>query len=300
MEKRALVLAAGGEKGAYHAGAMQVLLESMENPGWDIIAGTSVGAVTAFYVAQFMRSEAEDAVKSVQDLWLDIKTKDIYKRWCPFGKAHGLWKAAMYDSRPLRKTLGKKVDLDKVAASDVDLRIGTVDRDTGAYEVFGKDSTDLLDAVVGSASIPVLFLPSNVNGSWKVDGGLRNASPIKAAIKAGATHVDLIMLHPSDSTMTKMDDPNAFDMISRTIDVLLAEVIDDDLRLALKNNRIATLEEMLREHEGGTLDGSGKRAIEFRVVRPEKPLPTTSLEFNADIAAKLIAMGREDARRQLG
>ena len=49
--KKALVLAGGGTKGAYQAGAIRALCE-MGMDDWDIVTGTSVGSMHAALVVQ--------------------------------------------------------------------------------------------------------------------------------------------------------------------------------------------------------------------------------------------------------
>ena len=52
MAKRALVLSGGGARGAYEAGVLRFIVEEMPkrfgvNPQFDIVSGTSVGAIHA-------------------------------------------------------------------------------------------------------------------------------------------------------------------------------------------------------------------------------------------------------------
>ncbi|MEE1334753.1 MAG: patatin-like phospholipase family protein, partial [Erysipelotrichaceae bacterium] len=49
--KKALVMAGGGTRGAYQAGAIKALIEMGRND-WNIVTGTSVGALNACLVVQ--------------------------------------------------------------------------------------------------------------------------------------------------------------------------------------------------------------------------------------------------------
>jgi len=53
---QALILEAGGDKGSYEAGALDVLINNATNPEntyWDVISGVSAGAINAGYMAQY-------------------------------------------------------------------------------------------------------------------------------------------------------------------------------------------------------------------------------------------------------
>jgi NTE family protein len=83
-KQRALILAGGGALGAYEAGAIKALCNSLteqdkkngEHTGllFDIIAGTSIGAMNgAILVSQFLQSRNwKDAAKNLIDFWVDV------------------------------------------------------------------------------------------------------------------------------------------------------------------------------------------------------------------------------------
>jgi len=56
---KALILSGGGARGAYEAGAVRTLLE---HERFDIICGTSIGAINGTLVAQ-------DEVEKLEALW---------------------------------------------------------------------------------------------------------------------------------------------------------------------------------------------------------------------------------------
>ena len=60
---------------------------------------------------------------------------------------------------------------------DRDLRICTVDAETGEFVVFQRDTgVSLLDAVCASCAVPLVYPPALVNGRHYIDGGMRSVA----------------------------------------------------------------------------------------------------------------------------
>ncbi len=58
-----------------------------------------------------------------------------------------------------------------------DLRITTVDAETGEFVVLTRDShVDLVDAVAASCAVPHVYPPATINGRRYLDGGMRSAA----------------------------------------------------------------------------------------------------------------------------
>src|ERR1700685_3734806 len=62
---RALILSGGGARGAYEAGVAAALAEQMN---FDIVCGTSIGAVNGFAVAQGMADQLEAIWREAAEL----------------------------------------------------------------------------------------------------------------------------------------------------------------------------------------------------------------------------------------
>src|SRR4051812_23899575 len=76
MQPIALVLAGGGARGAYEAGALSVLLPALppdQRP--NLIVGTSVGAVNGAYVAATLADDA--SLAAGRELWETIHWSDV-------------------------------------------------------------------------------------------------------------------------------------------------------------------------------------------------------------------------------
>src|SRR3954463_13669168 len=78
-ERIALVLAGGGARGAYEAGALTVLLPELERRGQrpDLVVGTSVGALNAAFVAATAHLPAADVADAAIAAWSSIRDERV-------------------------------------------------------------------------------------------------------------------------------------------------------------------------------------------------------------------------------
>src|SRR5919199_5783208 len=78
-KQTAIVLQGGGALGAYEAGVVQAIFDKLKEqngstPSFDIIAGTSIGAITASILANYFmqHNEWENATEKLQEFWNDV------------------------------------------------------------------------------------------------------------------------------------------------------------------------------------------------------------------------------------
>jgi NTE family protein len=80
--RRAVVLSGGGARGAYEAGVLRFLLDEFPQrtglePRFDIVCGTSVGAIHACYLAATAEGGAGRGQRLV-DIWRDLKGEEVF------------------------------------------------------------------------------------------------------------------------------------------------------------------------------------------------------------------------------
>ena len=119
---RALVLSGGGCKGAFQVGALQHLMVNLKKQ-YDVYCGVSVGAINCAHLAMYPKSEGVTAAMDLHELWKNLETKKVYKRWFPFGKLHALWKKSIYNSKPLKQMMHRELDKPRMRNSGCRLRI---------------------------------------------------------------------------------------------------------------------------------------------------------------------------------
>jgi len=284
---RAVVLSGGGAFGSYEAGALKYLAQE-EKREWDLLCGVSAGALNAAYLSQAKQGELGEYSEKLCQLWVTTSTPMVYKKW-PLGYLGALCHPSVFNSRPYVKLVQDNLDLAKVAVSGRKARIGAVCWDTGEYHVATEQSSIFDWWTIASASFPVFFLPVKIDGKHYGDGGLRNVTPIKEALKAGAKKIDVIVAQNVNTISEWVSKgKNAIpDYMIRGLDIITKEVSLTDLQVAGIENPFVELTESYSD-------------VKITVCQPTKPLAGSSLEFNPETAKENIRRGYEDAKRVWG
>lgn len=279
---RALVLSGGGSKGAYEVGAVQYLYQALGR-SYDIICGVSVGALNGAFLAQYKKGAEVQASQGLDALWDGVNDARIYKHWFGWYLA-ALWKPSVYNTKPLQDLVREKLDAKAVRESGKALRVGAVDLLNAQYKLFDENYKDLAGAVIASSAFPVMFTPIDMEGGTWTDGGVRDITPLKAAIQLGATEVDIIMCSPSGlKPMAKGG--KALQVALRALDILTDEVNANDIAKAQLHNRLV---------KAGV--GDGKRFIDFHIIRPVDELIENSLNFDPKLQKGMRERGYNDAK----
>lgn len=165
MEKRkyrtGLVLSGGGARGFAHLGVIKALNDAGIYP--DVISGTSAGAlVGVMYADGYQPEEILNIMNTTSRLH--------YIR--PTVPREGLLLISGIE-RILKENLRAK----KFEDLKIPLYVTATDLNNGKAEYFS--SGDLLNPVIASASIPVLFKPVIIDSIYFVDGGVLDNLPIK-------------------------------------------------------------------------------------------------------------------------
>lgn len=158
--KTGIALSGGGIKGLCHAGVLKALEEHDIFP--EIISGVSAGAVVgAFYADGFSPDE-------IAALFEDISFRKMTNIQIPEG---GFFRIDAFENF-LKKTLRTK----KIEDLKIPLKIVATDLDKGRSVIFSKGN--LVDALIASSTIPILFSPKKINGTHFVDGGVLKNFPV--------------------------------------------------------------------------------------------------------------------------
>ncbi len=288
---RALVLAGGGSHGAYEVGVLKYTMGVL-GIHYDIICGISVGALNGSYIAQYKKGQEKEAIEGLEKLWFNIKgDKDVRKNWFPFGPAT-LWKPSLYNTAPLKKLIDENMSQEAILESGKKLRVGVVSFNDGEYKVYNEKSPYIKEATYGSAAFPIFFNPVQLGDHLCTDGGVRNVTPFRDAIRLGATEIDIII--PSAEGLPQYG--NLFSGLWKLI---------KPLRLALR-----TLEVMMDELSLGDLKPceAVNKAIEghpspryrnilIRKIRPTVKWDYFSLKFDPKNFKEAIDQCFADAKK---
>jgi len=215
----ALVLQGGGALGAYQAGVYQALLEADVEPTW--VAGISIGAINSAIIAGNPRPERVprlrefwELVSSPRDggwssLWQGLLGGDVARSWSsqiaagqvaangapgffnprfpppyllpPGGAGATSW----YDTTPLRTTLERLVDFDRINAGAMRFSVGAVNVRTGNFAYFDNAAERIgPEHVMASGALPPAFEAIEIDGERYWDGGLVSNTPLDWVLSA--------------------------------------------------------------------------------------------------------------------
>jgi predicted acylesterase/phospholipase RssA len=242
----------------------------------------------AAYLAQFPRGFEDEAINCVAALTMNMRFADVAAPWWPLGKVLGLWKSSIYNAAPLHRLVRREYSQEAIRSAGRKLRIGAVSLDGGEYAVFDEQCEHLHEAILASCAFPGVLLPVEIRGQLFVDGGVRVYTPIAAAIDAGATHIDIVMTSPENPSPARLSKASALHVMARSLDLMMDEVIDKDLKLVSAYNRLAALA------------STTKRPIVARVIRPAHELPIGTWDFDSPHTVAVRACGLRDAQLALG
>jgi len=279
VQRKALVLAGGGSKGAFEVGVLQRLMGDQQND-YELLCGTSVGAINAAYLAQTALGQPQQAIAKLRAQWDTVTTDKVHKRWFPFGRAEAFFKTSVYDSEPIQKWIRSSLDANAVRSSGRRLRIVAVSFGTGESFVANEQTPDLPEWVIASSAFPVMLTPASIGGDLWTDGGLRNVTPLGEAIRAGAEDIDVVLCSdPFAKSPFAVQDARAIpQLLLRSIDIMNGEVSRADLRIAgLKND----LSQLRPEY----------RKVKIRLFQPTEPLPYDPLDFDPGRIRAMIDAG---------
>ncbi len=302
----AVVLSGGGAKGAFQVGVLDALVnERGVSPS--IAVGTSTGAIQALGVAQ-------GDVAGLVRTWLGIKgSRDIYRERGGVAGAVILGEKALYDTAPLRRLLKAFADPAKLAASPVDLRLGVVSLQSGEFRTIDKSVPGIHNWVYASCAMPVFFDPLQTSDrqQW-VDGGVRDVTPLGAALELNPTAVLVVRASPTSRSETKKVFGGLIPVGLRAVNLLQSEVSRNDLaNTALINDMLAARDQTFTALEGAGVPAAEASRIllpldtqlakyrfaQVRVIEPEEEFSDT-LEFDPARIRRAIDAGRAAVERQ--
>lgn len=157
--KIGLALSGGGIKGLCHAGALKALEEYGINP--DIISGVSAGSIVgALYCDGYSPEE-------IGSFFQHVSLRQMTKF-----EMHG----GFFNINEFEKFLEKKLRAETFEDLKIPLKVIATDLDKGRSVTFSKGR--LLDKVIASSSVPVLFAPKEIDGVKYVDGGVLKNFPV--------------------------------------------------------------------------------------------------------------------------
>jgi NTE family protein len=324
MKKTALVVSGGGAKGAFAVGVIKALANHYPDINFDILVGTSTGALIVPFIAV-------QELDVLERLYTTVTTKDIITKGNVVQRL--LNANALFDAQPLGSLIKTYYDDNRCATilqSNSTVLIATTCLQTSnavyfcnkkdgintAYTVLPITNADeCRRAVMASASQPVFMPPIEIQKGalplrQYVDGGLTEYAGIQIAIDAGAEEVFVIALSTGKNFADTQNYTDAFSILSKTIDIFTDDVSNNDIKIpALYNHTLAYLAAVkLKMKIAGIPDPviksyfdipgykelSSKKPIDIHIIRPETPLGggPGGLNFEPEEMQQMLAKGK--------
>jgi NTE family protein len=331
----ALVLAGGVAKGAFEAGALDVLTTAPVRI--KRIVAASSGALNATLLgASIRQGDARAGAARLAELWsqraswtefFDFSIGDLIagRAVSSANRVMGLLREQVH----ALLTTGKNPISLRFVTAAIEGSEGRIDgRPATTFETIlsfeGEDyDTDparecLFNGALASSAFPALFPPREVTIAGRtihgVDGGVVANTPIKTAIGDVAGGDDaigcVVLIAPYPELIDKPPALKGLSLATEILEMLVEERLYRDLRDATEVNRTAALVDGLKSH-GFTdeqvaivrkLALKGKRYVPIVSVRPKEVLEGTPFSgfFDKKIRDRYIAAGHECAQAALG
>ena len=299
---KALVLGAGGLKGAFQAGAVAEILKAGYVP--DLIYGVSVGALNGAILADESsdpdRSWAEIG-ESLVEFWREHITgpEALMKKRSLIGVAWSmLWDRfdGFVDPEPFHTLMRRRLSAERISRSRAQFIAAAMNIHDGNLESRDQAAEDIIDFVFGSSAVPFLDPIKRVGGEGYVDGSVREMAPIGAALARGAVCVAAVVCQAKDLTVGGFKPGNVLQLTARIVDILTNSIVEDDLKEA------EAINDLFERHNIPSAPGARERFRPVKVaavVRPSVEITVSLQSFTPRDVAHMIQVGRDAARAAL-
>lgn len=213
-KKIGLALSGGGARGFAHIGVLKVLAE--RNITFDMIAGTSAGAIIGGCLAAGM-TPLEIEIMASKVGYVNM----MRPSFSPKG---------VLSNVPLGNFLRRELPVDRFENLAIPFAAVAFDIKAG-QEIVLKDKGDLVTAIRASCAVPGVFVPVNDGeGRLLVDGGVTSVLPVDAVRSLGAEIVISIDVLACGSTFNSMPKTAVGIMIRSAINLIRSASNDQKSR----------------------------------------------------------------------
>lgn len=158
--KLGLALSGGGARGFAHLGALKAIEDFGLKP--ELISGTSAGSLAGVFYADGYAPEEI----------LQIFVRQEIKQFAEFQVP----RVGIFSMVGLRRFLKKHIRSKNFEKLNIPLKVIATDLDDGVSVIF--EEGPIIEPVIASCSIPIVFNPVVINGVNYVDGGLFKNFPV--------------------------------------------------------------------------------------------------------------------------
>lgn len=328
MGKNALVISGGGAKGSFAVGVLKYILLNKPDIRFDIICGTSTGALIAPYAAL-------GNIAALERIYTTMKTEDIILKGDISKRV--IMNNSLFDVSPLvnlvRQNYPQNI-FDSLRNSPSQVFFASVCLQTGrvvhfsnkdmiapdGYDVIKlNDWDEMIRAIIASADQPVFTPPIKIRSTdatprQYVDGGVREYAPIRVALDNGATDIYVVYLSPETEPEVSKEYKSIFDILLRTLALFSDDVGENDVLIPKLYNKALLYLDAVKKNiaanstiAAADLDRlfdvpgnpfTGKKLVNLKVFHPDYILKGMGgLEFDPVEMKKYLNHGFDVAKK---
>jgi len=204
VKKKFFVLSGGGCRGFAHLGAVKALQEKGIYPSG--ISGASSGAIAgAFLASGFPPDEIIDIF--INKLNLNLLSRNGFK-------------LGLISMKKIRIFLQNNLRYKKFEDLPIPFYAVATNFKDGRQQIF--DRGNIIDAIIASSSIPVVFPPVLIHGMPFVDGGLSNNLPVEPFI---SHKKDIVCINVNPIRPFKIGE-SVYNVMDRSIHLSIQEKVN--------------------------------------------------------------------------
>jgi predicted patatin/cPLA2 family phospholipase len=262
---KALILSAGGLKGAYDAGVAAALCRQLGNKYFDAIYMTSVGA----FAGTFYAANQPD---TIENTWRNyVCGNQLVNYFNPLRDRDILDTEYLIEIFKNEKSF---LNLDTIFSSGVKLNYVVTNLKTDLVEYLVPTKENIFDVLLAASAMPIAHRPVKINGIEYTDGAIINPLPIQKALDDGHTEIVVIYNKSSDYELSK----------AKKLRLKLASLLAP---LPIRN-KMDKMEEIRKSLEK-KFDNEN-----IMVIRPSFPIESSILNTNKGVINKLFDLGLKD------
>lgn len=311
--KTALILSGGGARAAYQVGVLKALSELIpkneKNP-FNIICGTSAGAINAAKIATEM-DDFHHSISQLEGLWSNLSSanvhkvdyatvlKSIVKIFASFfhsGIAKGK-PLSLFDNKPLYNLLKRSINMDRLNTMVTEehlhaLSINALGYSSGQNIAFfqghasiepwhkarrlGSRAALQHKHLMASSAIPAVFPSVRLNQEYFGDGALRQSAPLSSALHLGADKILVIGVSgngPEVEVGPSMHSPSIAQVFGNMLNSDFIDSLDEDVAMLERFNKFASYMSKKEQQVAGI------RPVDILVIKPSAQFDLLAAEY---------------------
>ena len=335
-KKIGLVLSGGGARAAYQVGVLKAISRLLPNERgnpFDIISGTSAGAINAVALASYA-SHYRMGIRQLERIWKNFSCDQVFRSnftsvvsWSMkfFMNSFFGYKAgepvSLLDNTPLKLLLNKFISFDNIqkAIDNQDLHALSVTASgysTGESVSFfqahnsiknwqrlrriGVRSRINIQHLLASSAIPTVFPAVKINREFFGDGAIRQLAPISPVLHLGANKILVIGVsgdnHKRKPRETMTSYPSMGKIMNHMFNAAFLDSMESDVeRLTRVNNTVVKIPDHILQEQGIAL-----RPVELLEISPSESIDDIAARHSRELPASLRFFFHSKGRRQKG